>query len=927
MSRSFSAAVRGLGVLVTLVTLGACGSDAPPATLERAQARLAGGNANAAIVELRGVLQQDANSGPARLMLGKALLVASQPVLAEVELRKALDLKQADDEVVPLLARALNDQQKQKQVLEQFSSTRLTQPAAADTLAVEVATAQSRSGRAKEARAMAEAVVARNPAHAGALVLLARLDATDGRVDDGIVRVDKALATDPRNVGGWETRGQLMLFGKRDFDQAVAAFKKVLEFSPSHVDAHSWLVSIALTRNDVPGADAALAEMSKALPNHPQTRLSEVRVLMAKREVAKAREVLLRLMAQSSDNPQLLMMAGYIDLELNSVASAIGHFQKAMFVAPESVPVRIGLARAYLRSGQAARATQVLEQNLARSPNDTATLSLLADAEMQSGRFARAEALYAQALKSKPDDAGLRTSLAMTRLTQGQTDVAVAELQAVAKDNKDTVGDMALISAMLRQKNMPAALKAIDALETKTPGSPQPEVLRAQIKLSQGDAAGARRHFEAALKREAGFMPALQGLALIDQREGKGAAAEARYDAVLQADPRNLQVVMALFEMKQARRAPQDELAKLLDDAIKANPTAAAPRLAQIRMHELRKDWTSALNAAQAAATAIPASTEIQETLGGAQLMSGDTNQAVLTLSKVVTKDPRAVRAHLLMALAYVQRNELTAAERSYRKVLDIAPEHVEARQGLLALGVRAKNPAAALDAAKAIQRQRPDVGLGYLLEGDVHTSFRNWDAAIAAYRAGLAKGNFVGLSERLYTALERGKGRDEAQRFADGWIKANPRDAGLPFYLGTLASNASDFAAAERYFQQAVDANPKLPGSLNNLAWVRAKLKRPDAVALAERAFALAPTSVDALDTLVFAHVQAGQGGKAVEVLRQQMVRLPGSAAMQFSLAKLQADLGDTAAARAELVKLTQAHPDFAKQPPVVALQERIGR
>jgi len=910
-----------------LLLLGACRFGGESGSVDTAQARLAAGDANGAILELRSVLQSDAGAAPARRLLGLALMDIGQPSEAEIEFRKALELKMPPEQVVPLIALAMNQMQRHKQMFEQYGATRLTDPAAQNDLDATLAVAAARLGQQDQARRLAEGVLARNPRHASAMLVLARQEASQKRIDEALALADKALEQDPRSQDGMLTRAHILLYGKHDNDAAVAAFRKLLTLNPNQVEAHSSLVSLALIKPDPEAAAAAYAAMVKAIPTHPQTRLAEVQLAVFSKQFPKARELLLRLMAVVSDNPQLLSMAGHVDLELNAIPSAIGHFQKASYLAPESAPLRTGLAKAYLRGGQPERALKALEPNLARNPNDAATLAMMGDAELQLGRPAQAEAMYLRALKAKPGDATLRTSLAMTRLNQGQVAAATNELQQLASTEKDTVADLALISAMLRQRNIDGALKAIASLEAKLPGSPQPEALRGQLMLGQGDIVKSRAHFDASLRLQAGYMPALQGLAVIDQREGKSAQAEARFAAALQADPQNLGVLMALVDLKMRKGGAQTEASALLDGAVKANPSDPAPRLAQIRLLAARRDFKGALNTAQAAATALPGNAEVQDALGNMQLLSGDTNQAILTYNKLAARDARATRPHMQLAAAYIQRQELTAAERAYRRALELEPDSMEAQKGLIALGVRGKNPAAALAAARAIQRQRPDVGIGYLLEGDVQAQFNNLDAAIAAYRAGLAKGNFVGLSERLYKALSLSKGKDEARRFADDWLQKHPEDAGLPFYLGSAAFAASDLPTAERYFAASHKANPRLGGALNNLAWVRAKLGRPDAVSLAEQAMAQAPDSPEVLDTMVFALVQAKQGPKAVEVLKAAMGRQAPSAGFQFSLAKLYADIGDTANARVELDKLSSSYPEYAAKANVAALRDKLPR
>ena len=926
MDRNTTKPATSAALLVSIaLLLGACSNNEATATLAAAEAHLAKGDERAAMVELQGVLQAQPSSAMARFLLGKTLLATGDAAGAELELKKARELKHPDAQVLPLLAMALVDQQRHKQVLEQFGNVDLANAASQDNLNAALASAWAKSGKRDKARSLADAILARNPNHVGALLTSARLRATDGQIDQALAEADKATKQEARNAEAWLTLSQFQLIGKQDASAAALSLRKVLALRPTSAAAHSSLIAIAFTKGDDAAAVAAFKEMAKALPRHPQTRVVEVQFALKNKELAKAKESLLELLKFAPDNPDLLNLAGLTELELGNVSRAISHFQRAIYLAPEASAPKSGLARAYLRSGQPRRSLQTLEANLARNPHDAQNLRLAAEAELQLGHADRAEALFQRALKSKPGNADLRTAVAMAQMQQGRSEAALSELQSLASTESSAVGDLALISTLLRQRNIPAALAAIDGLRAKMPNTAQPETLRGQVLLSKGDLAGARTSYEAALKKEAQYMPAIQGMANIDLREGKPEVAEGRFNAALAKDPKNTGAMMALVNLKSRYAGASDEISKLLANAIAANPNDPAPRLRQLQLLLEKRDRKGALNAAQAAVSAMPDNLELLAALGKTQLLAGDANQAVATFAKLAARDPQSAAAPLYQAEAYVQLKDMAAAERMYKRALDLSPASLEAQRGLLALSVRANNPAKALEAARNVQRQNPKVGLGFMLEGDIHAKFNNWAAAAKAYRAGLELGNFVGLSERLYVATQKSKGEVAATAFAADWIKQHPEDAGLPFYLGTQASDAGQYEKAEGYLASAVKANAKLAAPLNNLAWVRAKLGRPDAVALAQQAFELAPDHLGVLDTVVFALRQAKQDGKAIELLKTTLVTAPDAHAVRYQLAQILAETGDKASAKRELEAIAKSPVPFSRQTEADALLAKV--
>jgi len=213
------------------------------------------------------------------------------------------------------------------------------------------------------------------------------------------------------------------------------------------------------------------------------------------------------------------------------------------------------------------------------------------------------------------------------------------------------------------------------------------------------------------------------------------------------------------------------------------------------------------------------------------------------------------------------------------------------------------------------------------MIEGDIHAKFNDWASAAKAYRAGLEKGNFVGLSERLYQATAKSKGEAAAQAFAADWIKQHPDDAGLPFYLGNVAMEGGNLERAEAHFAAAVKANPKLVATVNNLAWVKIKLGRSDALATAQQAHALAPDRPEPTDTLVTALRQAKQDGKAIELLKASLLKAPDTLQYRFLLAQIYADAGDKAAAKRELEVINSAPVAFANKGEADALMSKVSK
>jgi len=234
------------------------------------------------------------------------------------------------------------------------------------------------------------------------------------------------------------------------------------------------------------------------------------------------------------------------------------------------------------------------------------------------------------------------------------------------------------------------------------------------------------------------------------------------------------------------------------------------------------------------------------------------------------------------------------------------------AQRGLVMLELAAGRPEKAMVVARDLQRDRPDLSVGFLFAGDIEATQKNWNAAAAAYRAGLSRDESSDLAAKLHSVLIAGSKRAEAESFAARWLKDHPNDPAFRGYLGGLALSRHDYPDAEANFLAVVKLQPDNAVAFNNLAWITYKLKKPGAAALAERAIALAPGKPAFMDTLATILADDGQAGKALEIQRKVIELRPDYAPFRLNLAKIYIKAGEKAKARIELEQLAKLGDKF---------------
>lgn len=895
-------------VLLGSVLLAGCGSDKPEALLASAKEYIAKNDSKAAIIQIKNALQKSPDLPEARYLLGKLLLENGEATAAEVELRKALELKVPMDDVVPMLLQARLALGQYSKLIEEAQQATLTSPGSKAAVKAVLASAYAAQGRLDEALKYVNAALVDNPNSVAALIMQARLRAVSNDIVGALGSVESAIAKAPANLEALKLKGDFLAI-QNQLAPAIAAYRRAIEIRPDLVAAHAALVGLLLQQGNIEDVKLQLEVMKKVAPRHPQTMLSQAVVGFARQDYNGAREAAQLLLGLLPDNAVVLQIAGAAEYHLASYLLAENYLVRSIKIAPDLIPARRYLTLTYVVTGQPAKALAVLEPILGKIDGDSSLLALAGDLFSQMGDLTRGEEYLLKASKLDPKNPSKRTALALARFVKGDTDAAFSDLAQISASDPGIVADLALVNAHLRRGEFDLALTALDVIEKKKPKDPLTLNLRGRVELAKRDIPAARKSFEAALAGSPAFYPAAAALAGMDMVDKKPEDAKRRFEGVIAADPRSGVAMVSLAELKARAKAPAEEVIGLLNKAIAVNPTDPGHRAALVGYYLIGlKDSNKAIAVAQEAIAAIPESPEVFDALGKAQEASGDLNQALVTYGKLAAIQPSLTQPYMRMAEINTVSKNPSAAAQNLRKALEIKPDLISAQRGLAMLEARANRPKEAMKVAQLVQKQRPKEMAGYMLEGDILAERGMWVGASDAYRVGLKQApTSTELALKLYSVLVAAAKQPEADRFAVGWFKDNPKDYAFRFSLGDMAGLRKDYTAAIGYYKSLLGTPAENAALFNNLAIATGKVNQPGALEYAEKAHKMAPDAAAMMDTLAMFLADKGDWERALDLLGKAARASPQSIEIRLNYIRVLIKANKIADARKELDQLAQ--------------------
>ena len=916
-------------VALMLVVVAGCGGKSDADSMAAAKRAMGNRDNAAAAIELKSVLQRTPNLSEARYLLGVALMEQGEHSAALVELKKAQALSFSEELLAPKMARAQLLSGQFREVIRTYKGVALTTPKASAELQAAVAMAHAGLGQLQEAETVVVDAQRIDPTSTPAAVAKARIVSAKGKFDEALTLLDQVLSANNKSGEAQLLKGLILRFGKKDVDGAVRAFQEASKDPEEAVSAGIALVQIDLSRGRISEARSGVSELRKLKPKLLRVVYADAMVSFAEKDYARVDSLVEQSLRAVPNSPQFLLLGGASHLQHGNYTAAETKLGKVVLLSERMFAGRRLLAETYLRMGQPEKAMATLRPLLTPAEPDADAMMLAGQANLQLGNVGEAERLFVAASKLKPNDTQVKTALALTDLVKGNSETAFETLQGIAAQDPTDAADMALISARLRRSEFDSALIAIELLAKKSGSSRLTAAYLKGLALrGKGDLAGARGAYEAALKIDPKHYASVASLVALDLQDNKVDSARQRLEGAVKQDPNNVAARMGLLEIQERQGAQPQQVLAGIEDALRSAPQESALHVAKIAKLQKLGDVKGAALAAQNAMAAIPRDPGVLDAAGLAFSGAGDVQQAIGAFNKLAGALPRSPLPFLRLAELHAKSGDAAAVASSLSRAFEVAPESPEVHKRILANSIRIKDYKPVAAVAKDLQRRFPGSAVGYLLEGDVELSRGSRPRAVAAYKQGLGKLDAEGKSQKLVHATLVSMGnRVEADKFAADWLKTRPADAGFLAHVGGEALARKDYAAAEQYLRRVVVLQPRNAVAANNLAWVMAERGVDGAVAMAERAVSLAPTSAQILDTLAKALAGAGHLDRAIEAQKKAISASAGAPFYRLNLSKIYVKAGRVQDAIAELDALVLLGNKFMQLPEAVDLRKSLSK
>ena len=586
-----------------------------------------------AVVQYRNAIAVDPRFGEARLELGRLLEQQGELAGAAAELVRAADLLPENGEA-------------------QLGAARIY-----------LATGKYEDGLTRANKALAI-----DPKNIDALVLKGTALAGQTNYDAALEEIERAIALDPSRSQSYGDLGALQLVRGRK-PEAETAFKRAIEVAPEKIEPRIALAGFYIVSGQTALAEHTLSEALRQQPRNPLINRALAMMFLATGRSSQAEQPLKIVAEEGKDARSQLALADYYRL-MNRDDDALGVLERVAADKEAFGPAMTRKAAILRLQRKNEPAYGVLEEVLQKEPRNTSALVLQAAFLTEDGRLDAAMSMAAAAAKVQPDSVDVQFALGRIHQLRGNAKGATAaylEVVRLQPRHPEALLGLARL-ALLDLRSSEARGYVQDALRVR-PDYPEAQLVQARLDMSEGR----RREAEQTLRRVAlrfPKAPAVQAqlgtLYLLGKDER---SARAAYERALSMDAVSLEAVggLAELDLKAGKTAAALER---VDKAVAARPGSAPHLVVAAKAHAATGNVTRAEELLRAAINADPARLVAYGLLAEIYIAQERIDKAIAEL-EIAARLPDGVGASTMIAILLEQQNKTAEARTRYERILE----------------------------------------------------------------------------------------------------------------------------------------------------------------------------------------------------------------------------------------------------------------
>jgi tetratricopeptide (TPR) repeat protein len=416
-------------------------------------------------------------------------------------------------------------------------------------------------------------------------------------------------------------------------------------------------------------------DLHVAQENVIQQYYQEASQAFVRRDLARARELLVKILAMRADIPEIHSLLGAVYDRMGDQAQARKHFELAIKLKPDDEDIRSNFASFLTKQGDLKEAIQLIESSTRHNPKNPELLIQLARLYYLSDQFEKAVSVSQQVESLDPRgnrELFLMLALSLERL--GNRDAAEQKLQkllqAFPTDNQALIE---LAKIYLAQRSGVKVVALLDSPTVRKSENAQLHALFGEGLLISNDLDRAISEYERACDLDGEAEQYRFNLAALYFRKGQHERCVEALEKI-PINKRNAET-FNLFGSAYAKLGNSQRSKECYERAIGFPEVDEKPyyNLGLLLIREFA--YQEAIQTLNLGRKKFPDSVDLLLGLSVAHQLKGEYSFARDTLKRVISLQPQSSEAYYYLAGSYLETGETTSAKTNFDKAHDLNPD------------------------------------------------------------------------------------------------------------------------------------------------------------------------------------------------------------------------------------------------------------
>jgi predicted Zn-dependent protease len=539
-------------------------------------------------------------------------------------------------------------------------------------------------------------------------------------------------------------------------DEARNLYLDLLGKNPNEIAALLGLADTYMTEQKWTEAIDAINRARGSAANDPVPGLKLTGIDEKRQDWTNAKTVAAELAAQFPANANIFDTKGQVQLAAGDTNGAISNFKRAHALAPGSVPILSHYLAALGGAKYFNEAPGVLEDAVARDPEN---------------RILKADLIRVEAEINGVDAA-----------------VSKAHSRA-ASDPASNIYD--LVSAELYERAGRArdAIAVLEKAATTRPSDDGLVIALTRLYSGSGDFLKAENLLASRLEADPNSIVLTTAMAKENLATGRTQDAKKRFADLLERRPNDVTTLLGLGEIATAERN-WPEATDYFGRARLAQPNDPTPGIALVNLALLHQDEKDAVTTANQIAERFPTNTDVLDTKGRAQIAAGDAEGAISTYKQIYGLSPNSIPALANYVALLNGARQFSEAQTILQAALARDPKNDQLKGDLIRVEADIGGIEAGVAKARAFSREDPGNPFYDIVSAELYEKGGSRDRTLDLLEKAVAAGPADTLIKALSGLYVRAGDSGKAEAVLNARLQADPTNVAIRTALALSISS-----------------------------------------------------------------------------------------------------------------------------------------